>query len=188
MKKIIVPVLLISLGAVVLYSCKSFSLQNETLLNLVNKEHKVLYFNPEIYPNIEEIKSPTYQTFFDEVSNKFSKQNKLKYIRLNTEQSFDSIDIQSIKEICKNNEADFAVVPKIKYFKIGIGKYVFSNQVEIGMKVYDAKGTLLVESSYNTFKRNKRILGNTANSIKKGTNGAMNDIIKEIRNNMKSVE
>ena len=41
---------------------------------------------------------------------------------------YDSVDVNMIKESCLNNGAEIALVPKVKYFKVGLGKYVFSNK------------------------------------------------------------
>ena len=130
---------------------------------------------------MEEIKFPSYQAFFGTVTDRISKYDKLKMTAIETPMAYDEVDIQALKEICANNNSDLAIVPKIKYFKVGIGKYVFSNQVIVSMKMYDAKGNFLAESSHDTFRKNRRMLGNTENSIKIGTNGVMNDILKEIR-------
>lgn len=146
-----------------------------------DKTKKILYFNPEVEPYIEEIKEPTNHAFFSAVSDKLSTLRKNKLLRTDVDIPYDSIEAKTIVEYSKNNEADFVVVPKVKYFKVGIGKYVFSNQVIVSMKLFDANGNLLVSSSYDTYKKNMRLLGTAANSIKIGTNGAMKDIIKELR-------
>ncbi|MDO5616308.1 MAG: pyruvate decarboxylase [Cruoricaptor ignavus] len=191
MKKILLPIALITAGAIIISGCMSVSAQKNNLTNnLGNLENKyqVVYFNPEINPDVEEIKQASYLAFFNGVSNKMSKYNQLKMLRVNTEMPFDSVDVNTIKEICKNNNSEIAIVPKIKYFKVGIGKYVFSNQVVVSMKVFDAEGNLISEASHDTFKRNKRMLGSTENSIKIGTEGVMNDIIKNIRQKNRQAE
>ncbi|MBW8361080.1 MAG: pyruvate decarboxylase [Kaistella sp.] len=142
---------------------------------------KIAYFNPEVFPDLEEIKAPTNNAFFSAVSDKISSLKNKKLLLLNTSTSFENTDKETIREICLNNSADFAVIPKVKYFKVGIGTYVFSNQVEVSMKVYDAQGNFVTESSYNTFKKNARILGSAENSIKIGTDGALKDITKNMR-------
>ena len=88
---------------------------------------------------------------------------------------------RKIKEYCKNNNAQLAVVPKVKYFKVGFGKYVFSNQVIISMKLYDSMGNFLTETNYDTYKKNARILGSAENSIKIGTSGAVSKMGKNLR-------
>jgi len=148
--------------------------------NTEDKIKKVLYFNPEVDPDIEEIKEPTNTAFFSAVSDNLS-ERKNKMLKTETQISFDTIDKQTIIDYCKNNDADFAIVPKVKYFKVGIGKYVFSNQVVISMKLFDAEGNLLTESDYDTYKKNMRLLGSSVNSVKIGTNGAIKAILKQLR-------
>jgi aryl-phospho-beta-D-glucosidase BglC (GH1 family) len=148
--------------------------------NTDDKIKKVLYFNPEVDPDIEEIKAPTNTAFFSAVSDNLS-ERKNKMLKTETQISFDSIDKQTIKDYCINNDADFAVVPKVKYFKVGLGKYVFSNQVVVSMKLFDAEGNLLTETDYDTYRKNMRLLGSTTNSVKIGTNGAIKVVIKQLR-------
>lgn len=148
--------------------------------NADNKTRKVLYFNPEVDPDIEEIKEPTNTAFFSAVSDNLS-ERKNRMLKTEIQVSFDSIDKQTISDYCINNDADFAVVPKVKYFKVGIGKYVFSNQVIVSMKLFDAGGNLLTESDYDTYKKNMRLLGSTTNSVKIGTHGAIKGILKQLR-------
>lgn len=145
-----------------------------------NKIKKVLYFNPEVDPDIEEIKEPTNTAFFSAVSDNFS-ERKNKMLKTETQVSFDSIDKQTIVDYCMNNDADFAIVPKVKYFKVGIGKYVFSNQVVVSMKLFDAEGNLLTSTDYDTYRKNMRLLGSTVNSVKIGTNGAIKGILKQLK-------
>jgi len=102
-------------------------------------------------------------------------------LKTETQISFDSIDKKTIADYCLNNDADFAVIPKVKYFKVGIGKYVFSNQVVVSMKLFDAHGNLITETDYDTYRKNMRLLGSTVNSVKIGTNGAIKDILKQLR-------
>ncbi|WP_299179202.1 pyruvate decarboxylase [uncultured Chryseobacterium sp.] len=146
-----------------------------------DKIKKVLYFNPEVEPDIEEIKEPTNHAFFSAVSDILSGYRKNKMLRAEVQIPFDSIDKQIISDYCINNDADFAIVPKVKYFKVGIGKYVFSNQVIISMKLFDAQGNLITESAHNTYHKNMRLLGSTENSIKIGTNGAIKAILKKLK-------
>ena len=95
---------------------------------------------------------------------------------------YDSIDRELVKELCINNRAEVAVIPKVKYFKVGIGKYVFSNQVIISMKLYNNEGDLLVENSYDTYKGSGRLLGSAENSVKIGTSNVIKNMISELRN------
>lgn len=146
-----------------------------------DKIKKVLYFNPEVEPDIEEIKEPTNHAFFSAVSDNLSGYKRNKMLRTEIQIPFDSVDVQTIVDYCLNNDADFAVVPKVKYFKVGIGKYVFSNQVIVSMKLFDASGNFITESDYDTYRKNMRLLGSAENSIKIGTNGAIKAILKKLR-------
>ena len=49
------------------------------------------------------------------------------------------------------------------------------------MKIYNASGDMLAETSYDTYKRNGRLLGSAENSIKIGTTGALKNINKILR-------
>jgi hypothetical protein len=155
--------------------------------NTGDKIKKVLYFNPEVDPDIEEIKEPTNTAFFSAVSDNLS-ERKNRMLKTETQISFDSIDKKTIADYCDNNDADFAIVPKVKYFKVGIGKYVFSNQVIVSMKLFDAEGNLLTETDYDTYRKNMRLLGSTTNSVKIGTNGAIKGILKQLRKLKPSTE
>ncbi len=148
----------------------------------VSKIKTVLYFDPEVFPNISEIKEPTYNAFYIATSDKMKALGNIKYLQVNTPISFDSVDIKMIQEICQNNNADVAIVPKVKYFKVGFGKYVFSNQVIVSMKLFDSSGAFLMETSYDTYKGNGRLLGSASNSVIIGTKGAIRKIHKELRN------
>lgn len=150
-------------------------LQRET------KKQNIIYFNPEIFPEVEEIKDPTYTAFYAAISEKNSPFRNYKVLRVDANIPYDSVDVNAIKEYCKNNNAQLAVVPKVKYFKVGFGKYVFSNQVIISMKLYDSMGNFLTETDYDTYKKNARILGSAENSIKIGTYGAVNRMGKNLR-------
>ena len=150
-------------------------LQRET------KKQNIIYFNPEIFPEVEEIKDPTYTAFYAAISEKNSPFRNYKVLRVDANIPYDSVDVNAIKEYCKNNNAQLAVVPKVKYFKVGFGKYVFSNQVIISMKLYDSMGNFLTETDYDTYKKNARILGSAENSIKIGTSGAVSKMGKNLR-------
>ena len=150
-------------------------LQRET------KKQNIIYFNPEIFPEVEEIKDPTYTAFYAATSEKSSPFRSYKSLRVDANIPYDFVDVNAIKEYCKNNNAQLAVVPKVKYFKVGFGKYVFSNQVIISMKLYDSMGNFLTETDYDTYKKNARILGSAENSIKIGTYGAVNRMGKNLR-------
>ncbi len=148
----------------------------------ISKVKTVLYFNPEIFPDITEIKEPTYSAFYSATSDKMKSLGNIKYLQVDTPISFDEVDPKMVKEICQNNNADAAIIPKVKYFKVGFGKYVFSNQVIVSMKLYDSKGHFIMETSYDTYKGNGRLLGSASNSVIIGTKGAIRKIHKELVN------
>lgn len=150
------------------------------------KTYNILYFNPEIFPDIEEIKEPTYTAFFSALSDHISLSSQHKLLRVDYDVPFDAPDSTLIAEFCENNNAQFAVIPKVKYFKVGFGKYVFSNQVIVSMKIYSAIGTLLAETSYDTYRKNGRLLGSAENSIKIGTFGALKNLNKILRKKYRS--
>ena len=148
----------------------------------VSKVKTVLYFNPEVFPDISEIKEPTYTAFYSATSDKMKSLGNIKYLQVDTPILFDDVNTETVKEICQNNNADIAVVPKVTYFKVGFGKYVFSNQVIVSMKLYDSKGHFIMETSYDTYKGNGRLLGSASNSVIIGTKGAIRKMNKELRN------
>jgi len=148
----------------------------------IPKVKTVLYFNPEIFPDISEIKEPTYTAFYTATSDQMKSLGNLKYLKIDTPISFDNVDAGTVKEICRNNNADLAVIPKVKYFKVGFGKYVFSNQVIVSMKLYNSEGIFVMETAYDTYKGNGRLLGSAENSVIIGTKGAIRKISKELRN------
>ena len=155
-------------------------------LNKATKTYQVIYFNPEIFPDIEEIKDPTYSAFFSALSDELSNSRNNKLLRVDYSIPFDQPDAKLIAEFCVNNNAQYAVVPKVKYFKVGFGKYVLSNQVIVSMKIYDAAGDLLAQSSYDTYRKKGRLLGSAENSIKIGTNGALKSLNKILRKKFRS--
>ncbi|MFC4163258.1 pyruvate decarboxylase [Epilithonimonas zeae] len=167
-----------------LVSCASYG---DSLLYF-NKDAKinaiktVLYFEPEVFPDITEIKDPTFSAFYNATSDKMKSIGNVKYLQVNTSIPFDEVDSKTVKEICKNNNADVAVIPKVKYFKVGFGKYVFSNQVVVSLKLYDSNGDFVMETSYDTYKGNARLLGSAENSVIIGTKGAIRKMEKELRN------
>lgn len=160
-------------------SCQTASTQGSNM-GKAGRNQNIIYFNPEIFPDIEEIKESTYSAFYDAVSARETHLRNYRMLRVDSNLPFDSVDVESLKEFCLNNNAHFAVVPKVKYFKVGLGKYVFSNQVIVSMKLYDAEGNLVSETDYDTFKKNARILGSAENSIKIGTEGALNTMTKNL--------
>ncbi len=184
MKKFLSFIFLTSYVSLLLISCANYG---DTLIYKkkdfkVPKVRTVLYFNPEIFPDIYEIREPTYSAFYTATSDKMKSLGNIKYLQVDTPISFDDVDSRIVKEICQNNNADVAVIPKVKYFKVGFGKYVFSNQVIVSMKLYDSKGNFIMETSYDTYKGNGRLLGSASNSVIIGTKGAIRKIHKELRN------
>lgn len=171
-------------AAAFLVSCASFGdslkyINQDIKLNHINR---IIYFNPEVIPDVFEIKDPTYNTFFSAASDKMMSLGTRNYLKIDTPMSFDEVDIEMLKDLCRNNEADIAIVPKVTYFKVGFGKYVFSNQVVVSLKLYDSKGNFIMETSYDTYKGNGRMLGSAENSVKIGTKGALNKMNKELQN------
>ena len=114
---------------------------------------RIVYFDPEVYPNFEEIKEPTNNVIYSAVSDELKNYGNYKIMHINNANiKYDSVDVNMIKESCLNNGAEIAIVPKVKYFKVGLGKYVFSNQVIVSMKMYNNDGELVIENSYDTYK------------------------------------
>ena len=184
MKKTLHPIFVTFYVSILLISCANYGdaliYKNKDIK--VSKIKTVLYFNPEVFPDITEIKEPTYTAFYSATSDKMKSLGNLKYLQVDTPISFDDVDTDIVKEICQNNNADVAVVPKVKYFKVGFGKYVFSNQVIVSMKLYDSNGQFIMETSYDTYKGNGRLLGTASNSVIIGTKGAIRKLDKELRN------
>lgn len=147
----------------------------------LGKIKKVIYFEPSVFPEIEEIQEPTNQAFFGAVADQSHLYSGVKTVIINQSLDYDNIDNQYIKEIGENNSADAIIVPKVKYFKVGFGKYVFSNQVLVSLKLYDRQGNLLIETEYDTYKGNARLTGKAENSIRIGTQGALKILIKALK-------
>ncbi len=141
----------------------------------------VLFFSPEIDPKVEEITDVTNISFFSETTDRFSNSPNFRMVKTETVNSYHQPDSAVITEFCANNDAQFAVIPKVKFFKVGIGRYVLSSQVVVSMKLYDSNGSFISEHHYDTFRKNARILGSAENSIKLGTKGALKDLIKSLR-------
>lgn len=147
----------------------------------INGVKTVLFFDPEVFPDIDEIKDPTYSAFSNAASDKM-RSISIKYLQVNKAIPFEEVDTKIVQEICKNNNADVAIIPKVKYFKVGFGRYVFSNQVVVSLKLYDSEGNYIMETSYDTYKGNARLLGSAENSVIIGTKGAIRKMEKELRN------
>ena len=171
-------------AGLVLVGCSSFG---SKLLGYkpdykLGKIKKIIYFQPTVFPEIEEIKPPTNQAFFSAVTDQMSLYSgNIKIVQMDSSMDYDNVDTEYIKEVGKNNNAEAIIVPKVKYFKVGIGKYVFSNQVLVSLKLYDCDGNLIMENQYDTYKGNARLIGKAENSIKVGTKGAIKDLIKNLR-------
>lgn len=180
-KKII---LLGTIAGLLFVSCNGFGsklLHKNNSYKLGNVK-KIIYFQPSVFPEIEEIKSPTSQAFFSAVTEQMATHsNSPKIIQMDHSLEYNNIDTEYIKEVGENNEAEAVIVPNIKYFKVGLGKYVFSNQVLVSLKLYDQKGNFLMETEYDTYKGNARLIGKAENSIKIGTKNAIKNLIKNLR-------
>lgn len=157
-----------------------------TVMNRETEVYSILYFNPEVFPDIDEIKEPTYTAFFSALSDQLSRARANKLLRVDYNIEYENPDPKLIAEFCTNNNAHFAVLPKVKYFKVGIGKYVFSNQVIVSLKVFSSSGNLLAETSYDTYRKGGRLVGSAENSIKVGTFGALKTINKQLRKKNKT--
>lgn len=184
MKKTLHPFILCFCSVLLLISCSSFG---DSLLYFnknakISRVKTILYFNPEVFPDISEIKEPTYAAFYTATSDQMKSFGNLKYLQVDTPISFDDVDTKTVRDICRNNNADVAVIPKVKYFKVGFGKYVFSNQVIVSMKLYNSDGDFVMETAYDTYKGNGRLLGSAENSVIIGTKGAIKKISKELKN------
>lgn len=148
----------------------------------LGKINKVIYFQPSIFPAIEEIQSPTSQAFFGAVSDQMSSYNtNIKIIQMDHALDYENLDEEYLKAVGQNNEAEAIVIPHIKYFKVGFGKYVFSNQVVVSLKLYDNQGKFIIESQYDTYKGRGRLTGKAENSIKIGTK----EVIKKLAMDLK---
>ena len=125
-KQLAVLALVIVAGGLTIVKAQSLSANSsDSKQNLENKSKKILYFNPEVFHNVEEIVEPTNTAFFSAVSDKISSLRNNKMMRADSPIEFDNIDAETIKEYCLNNNADFAVIPSVHSFFVGLGKYVF---------------------------------------------------------------
>lgn len=142
---------------------------------------KILYLQPDVFPIIEEIKQPTSHAFSSTVAEYSSLYNGIKIIPIEHSMNYENTDNEYIKELSHNNNADAIIIPKVKYFKVGLGKYVFSNQVLVSLKLFSSNGNLLLETEYDTYKGNARLIGKAENSIKIGTRKALKQLLKNLR-------
>lgn len=185
MKKVLFFSIVITAGACIIISCAVKGNRVEYINRQVKipKIQRIIILDPEVFPDVAEIKEPTNTAYFSALSDELKNLGDYKLLRINSEANYDFTQILSLKELCANNNADVILVPKVKYFKVGIGKYVFSNQVIVSLKLYDSSGNFIIETSYDTFKTNGRMLGSAENSIKIGTVGALRKMSQEIKTN-----
>ena len=176
-------------AGVVLIGCKSFGSSLIKFNNSIKLKYvdRIVYFDPEVFPDYDGIKAPTNLALYAAVSDELKKYGNYKIMHINDPVKYDSINSDVIKELCINNGAEVAIVPKVKYFKVGLGKYVFSNQVIISMKLYNNDGNLVIENSYDTYKGSGRLLGSAENSVKIGTSNVIKNMISELRNKNTSI-
>jgi hypothetical protein len=169
--------------SIVLIGCKSLGSNLLKLNNSVKLKHvdRIVYFNPEVSPDLEGIKEPTSIAFYSAVSDELKNYGSFRILHIDGPIKYDSINTEMVKELCINNGAEVAIIPKVKYFKVGLGKYVFSNQVVISMKLYNNDGNLVIENSYDTYKGSGRLLGTAENSVKIGTSHVIKNMISELR-------
>lgn len=163
-------------GIGLFFLCSFFSLSVYGQI-LKDKHNTILFAQPEIEPDLPEIYSQTRKLFFEAVDNThFPKVDKIIQLE-NTVLP----NAETIAEYCQNNGAQFLVIPKITFFKVGIGKYVFSNQVVVTLKLYNAEGVLTLTSSHDTMRNNARIIGATSNTVRIGSRGALKSMIRMMK-------
>lgn len=183
MKKVLLFGTLAIITTGLLVSCANFGDSLHYVNNDVKlgKIAKIVYLTPEIYPDFEGLEEPTYQAFFSAATDKLYDLGDIKLSKIDIPMPYDTIDVPVLKTLCNNNMADLIVVPKVKYFKVGLGKYVLSNQVVVSMKAYNKMGDFVMEVAYDTYSGNGRLIGSAENSVKIGTSGAIQKMFKEFR-------
>ncbi|MDE5526412.1 pyruvate decarboxylase [Elizabethkingia meningoseptica] len=183
MKKVLLFGTLAIITTGLLVGCANFGDSLHYVNNDVKlgKIAKIVYLTPEIYPDFEGLEEPTYQAFFSAATDKLYDLGDIKLSKIDTPMPYDTIDVPVLKTLCNNNMADLIVVPKVKYFKVGLGKYVLSNQVVVSMKAYNKMGDFVMEVAYDTYSGNGRLIGSAENSVKIGTSGAIQKMFKEFR-------
>jgi len=149
-------------------------------LNL-GKIQKIVYLNPDIYPDFSALQEPTNTAFFGAISNQLQRKRNIQVTRIDTPMDYENIDEELLADLCTNNMADIIIVPHIKYFKVGIGKYVLSNQVVVSLKSYTKKGEFISRVNYDTYAGNARLLGSAENSVKLGVEGALNKMFNALK-------
>lgn len=185
MKKVLFFGVVITVSACIIISCATAGNRVEYINRQVKmpKIQTIIIYEPEVFPDIEEIKEPTNSAYFSALSDELKILGDYKLLRINAAANYSFTEIDALKQLCANNQADAVLIPKVKYFKVGIGKYVFSNQVIVSLKLYDSAGNFIIETSYDTFKTKGRMLGSAENSIKIGTVGALIKMSQEVRSN-----
>ncbi|AQX47345.1 pyruvate decarboxylase [Elizabethkingia meningoseptica] len=183
MKKVLLFGTLAIITTGLLVGCANFGDSLHYVNNDVKlgKIAKIVYLTPEIYPDFEGLEEPTYQAFFSAATDKLYDLGDIKLSKIDIPMPYDTIDVPVLKTLCNNNMADLIVVPKVKYFKVGLGKYVLSNQVVVSMKAYNKMGDFVMEVAYDTYSGNGRLIGSAENSVKIGTSGAIQKMFKEFR-------
>ena len=91
-------VFLAVVAGLILLSCRSWgsSLFNGDESIKLKKVQRIVYFNPEIFPNYEGIRDPTNKAFFNTVTNELRYYGDYKILRVDTPIIYDSVDTQSI--------------------------------------------------------------------------------------------
>ena len=93
---------LFALGTFFLYTgCQSVPAQNISAQKDLENQ-SIIYFNPEVFPDIDEIKEPTNAAFYAAVSERVPSFKNYNVLRVDTYVPFDNVDLDVIKEYCKN--------------------------------------------------------------------------------------
>ncbi|QCX53846.1 pyruvate decarboxylase [Elizabethkingia sp. JS20170427COW] len=183
MKKVLLYGTLAAVAAGVLISCAGAG-NSKTYINKdlkLGKIQRIVYLNPEIYPKFEALQEPTDMAFYSATSDRFRKMGDIQLARIDSPMEYDKIDIPTLKELCENNLGDLIVVPHVKYFKVGLGKYVFSNQVLVRLKVYNKEGKFVMETNYDTYKAGGKLKGSAENYVETGASEVFQKMFKELK-------
>jgi len=98
MKKILFCGLAASL---IIISCKNLGSTLVKLNHSIKLKHvdRIVYFDPEVYPNFEEIKEPTNNVIYSAVSDELKNYGNYKIMHINNANiKYDSVDVNMIKE------------------------------------------------------------------------------------------
>ena len=98
---------------ILLTGCRSVSAQN-SVFNRDLKIQNVIYFNPEVFPDIDEIKEPTYSAFYSAVSDRISHFRNYKMLRVDANLTFDSADVKTLKELSNNSTRESSTSSELK--------------------------------------------------------------------------